>query len=850
MAIVDGNSSSQDLFGSTGDDVITGFGGDDALTGDTGNDVFAYTARLFGDDLINDFVQGEDRINLSALGIADFALLQPFIAGSGADSVISFFFNGQFESITIVGVAPNQLAPGDFIFNTDPAALTPTSSLSDDLLFGGNGNDTLGGGQGDDTLIGGAGTDTFVGGAGFDTLTGGVGGDIFSFTARRFDANVITDFDQGEDRINLAALGIADLATLAPFITQNLGNTLISFFYGSEAENIEIKGVLPNQLTANDFIFNVATTALTPASTGLDDILFGGSGGDQLNGGQGDDTLVGGAGGDTLIGGFGYDTLTGGSGSDIFNFNARQFDDDVITDFVPGVDRINLSAFGVADFASLAPFIYQVGANSLIEFFFAGVPEAITITGVLPNQLSAGDFVFRTSSTPVAPASTAAADVLFGGAGADTLSGGGGDDSLTGGGGSDTILGGTGRDFLTGGAGADVFRGTAAELNSDTITDFAVGDRITFSGVSAPGSAPFTFSLNGAFLTYTGGTLGFDSMPAGYRFVATPNAAETGVDLTLQRAIVRNDFNGDGRSDLLWRNSNGQLSSWLGSSNGALNDNGAVVNQFVPTSWRIQGTADFNGDGRSDVLWRNVNGQLSNWLGTANGGLADNGNVVNQFVSLDWKIAGTGDFNGDGRADIVWRNDNGRLSQWLGTANGGLSDNFANVNAFVPTAWKIAGTGDFNGDSFSDVLWRNDNGQLSQWLGSASGALIDNGVNVNQFVPNAWKIAGTGDFNGDGFSDVLWRNDNGQLSEWLGSTGGRLIDNGAVVNQFVPTAWRIQGTGDFNGDGRADIAWRNVSGQLSEWLGTAHGGFVDNGAVVNQVVPNAWTIYIQDYQLI
>ncbi len=333
-------------------------------------------------------------------------------------------------------------------------------------------------------------------------------------------------------------------------------------------------------------------------------------------------------------------------------------------------------------------------------------------------------------------------------------------------------------------------------------------------------------------------------------FTDTQAIAVTVTDVAEIIRGVRNDFNGDGRSDVLWRNANGQLSSWLGTANGGLQDNGAVVNQFVPTSWRIQGTADFNGDGRSDVLWRNVNGQLSSWLGTANGGLQDNGNVVNQFVPLDWKIAGTGDFNGDGRSDILWRNDNGRLSQWLGTANGGLSDNFANVNAFVPVSWNVAEVADFNGDGRADVLWRNNSGQLSQWLGTASGALTDNGALVNQFVPNAWKIQDAADFNGDGFADVLWRNDNGQLSQWLGSASGRLIDNGAVVNQFVPNAWKIAGTGDFNGDGRADILWRNDNGQLSEWLGNANGGFADNGGVVNQFVPNAWTIHIEDYQAI
>ncbi len=960
MAIIDGNSSSQALPGTTGDDVITGFGGDDELTGDTGNDVFAYPARGFGDDLITDFVLGEDRINLSALGIADFETLRPFISESGGGSVIGFFYNGVFESITIAGVLPNQLTARDFIFNTSTTAFSPTSTNSDDLLFGGNGDDPLNGGLGDDTLLGGAGADTLLGGVGFDTLTGGVGADIFSYAARQFDQDVISDFVQGVDRINLSALGVADFATLSPFIVQNLGNSVISLFFNGEPETITVSGILPSQLTANDFIFNDATTPLSPSFTVLEDLLFGGNGADSISGGQGDDTLVGGAGIDTLNGGFGYDTLIGGIGNDIFAYTARRFDEDVITDFVRGVDRINLAAFGIADLATLSPFMYDIGGSTLIELGFDGLAETITINGVLPDQLTAGDFIFRAGTGAFTSASTVSADVMFGGLGADTLDGGLGSDTLSGGSGGDTLIGGTGVDYLIGGAGADAFKGTAAELNGDTIADIAIGDRITFVGVSAAGSAPFSFALNGNTLTYTGGSLLFEELPTSFRLVATANTVDNGVDLTLQasnppvinsngggatasrsvaenstavttvqatdpdagttltyaiaggadaarfqinaatgalafiaapnfevradvgannvydvivsasdgtlsdtQAIavtvtdlpegvrsVRNDFNGDGRSDLLWRNSNGQLSSWLGSANGALIDNGGIVNQFVPAAWRIQGTADFNGDGRSDVLWRNTNGQLSSWLGSSNGALIDNGAIVNQFVPLAWKIAGTGDFNGDGRDDIVWRNDNGQLSQWLGTANGGLVDNGAVVNQFVPTAWKIMGTGDFNNDGFADVLWRNDNVQLSQWLGSANGRLIDNGVNVNQFVPNAWKIAGTGDFNGDGFSDVLWRNDNGQLSEWLGSANGRLVDNGAVVNQFVPNAWKIQGTGDFNGDGRADIMWRNVSGQLSEWLGTANGGFIDNGAVVNQIVPNAWAIHIQDYQLI
>ena len=407
MAIISGNSGGQALDGGPENDVITGFGGDDQLTGGGGNDIFAYPERLFGDDLITDFTPGQDRIDLSALGIADFATLRPFMIETGGNCTIEFFYNGAFESITIEGVARSQLSASDFIFNASTTAFSPAPTLSDDLLFGGNGDDALSGDAGDDTLVSGAGSDTLNGGAGFDTLTSGSGSDVFAYTARQFDGDVITDFVQGSDRINLSAFGVADLATLAPFIVQNGADSVISLFFNGEIETITIKGILPNQLTASDFIFNAATTAVMPTSSALDDVLFGGNGADTLNGGPGDDTLVGGnevdrldggqgddkliggAGADTLVGGIGLDTLTGGSESDVFHFNARRFDDDVITDFALGVDRINLSLLGIADLATLLPFMRESAGNTLIEFGFGGVSESITINGVLPAALAA-----------------------------------------------------------------------------------------------------------------------------------------------------------------------------------------------------------------------------------------------------------------------------------------------------------------------------------------------------------------------------------------------------------------------------------------------------------------------------
>jgi hypothetical protein len=71
---------------------------------------------------------------------------------------------------------------------------------------------------------------------------------------------------------------------------------------------------------------------------------------------------------------------------------------------------------------------------------------------------------------------------------------------------------------------------------------------------------------------------------------------------------------------------------------------------------------DFNGDGKADILWRSTAGDVVIWLinGTA---IANAGNVAN--VSSDWTVAGVGDFNGDGIADILWNDSAGDEVIWF-----------------------------------------------------------------------------------------------------------------------------------------------------------------------------------------
>ena len=262
------------------------------------------------------------------------------------------------------------------------------------------------------------------------------------------------------------------------------------------------------------------------------------------------------------------------------------------------------------------------------------------------------------------------------------------------------------------------------------------------------------------------------------------------------------DFNGDGKADILWRNADGEV--WLSSSNGS----GGLNNQdlgLVDGAWTIAAVGDFNGDGKSDIFWRNASGDVQVWNALPGGGFAgqDLGTI-----GTDWVIDGVADFNGDGKADIVWRNAGGDVQIWNSLASGGYAGQDLGV---VAPSWRLVGAGDFNGDGKADLLWRNDNGDVQVWNALSAGGFAGHDLGV---IGNDWRVAGIGDFNGDGKADILWRNAGGDTQIWNSLPSGGFAGQDLGV---IGPDWHVAAVGDFNGDGFADILWRNDSGDAQVW---------------------------------
>ncbi|HEY4302665.1 MAG TPA: immunoglobulin domain-containing protein [Candidatus Didemnitutus sp.] len=259
----------------------------------------------------------------------------------------------------------------------------------------------------------------------------------------------------------------------------------------------------------------------------------------------------------------------------------------------------------------------------------------------------------------------------------------------------------------------------------------------------------------------------------------TGSAAVLTVHTTTPPAVYRVDFNGDGKSDILWQDSlTGACRVWLMSGTKL----SSSVTLGSRPGWTLVGAGDFNGDGKSDVLWQNlVTGEVSVWLMA---GTKISSTVSLGTVALGWEACGTGDFNGDGKSDILWQNNlTGDRSIWLMS---GTTVSSAVDLGDVSLDWQIAGAGDFNADGRSDIVWQDSvTGQCTVWL--MAGTVPQSVVSLGT-VALGWEISGGGDFNANGKSDLLLQNSlTGACQVWLmsGTTVSSTVSLGSVTLDWV-----------------------------------------------------------------
>ncbi|RAI54071.1 FG-GAP-like repeat-containing protein [Roseicella frigidaeris] len=862
-----GSSKGETFDASLGNDSYAGGGGTDTLSysGLSGRSV-AITMTAGG---VGTAVKSNDggTDSFSGIGVLQGTSGNDRIIGSAAATSLTLLRG--LGGIDTIDGAGNALNVADYSQSDGGAAVNLANGIAAD---GAGAFDRLlnvaavQGSRYNDTIIGGTGATLFYGTTGSDRYTGASAADTLSY-ARTDGLKIVTSFDAAGTGTAVKGSGgaagtdsftgidiliggrVADdlgghVATLGStlFIDGGSGNDTIRGF-GLD-ENVADYSARTAALTATLGAGGTASLAGGEVDRLVGVVAIRGTAqGDRITGSAADERFVGSGGNDTIIGGGGHDTLdygqaglasgivlgwTGADAGTVAKLGTGKIDafsgiDHVIgtafADSVTGHAAITRATyvFGgagsdsidgggssllVADYKGGAAIHADLGAGTVLEAY--GTPSTDRLTGIV--QLRGSDHADMITGT-------GAAETLWGGAGADTIAGGGGADSLDGGAGNDRILVGAGNATIEGGAGHDT-----------VVLDALAAD------ASISRNADGSWTVVGSH---------------GTELLRNVEAVQF-TDGLVQLRGVAYDFNGDGKSEILFEaedlpDAPGYRAMAQWQVNGASYESGGTFT-YVDQSWAVAHTGDFNGDGKADLLWHQANGTASIWMmdGT---GYVGGATIYAPGAGTAYDIAGVDDFNGDGRSDILfskqvsWQgHDYVTLSLW---EMDGLAGIGGGVVGTVDASWAVVGMGDFDGDGRADILWQNADSAVSIWRMDGTqylggGTIATPGV--------GWSVVGTGDFDHDGRSDILLQDATGKVEAWR-MDGTTILSTATLDTESA--GWKVAAIGDYDGNGRADVLWRQdpVAGQghteLRLW--TTNGQVVTSDDLISYV-GNEWAV--------
>jgi hypothetical protein len=296
-------------------------------------------------------------------------------------------------------------------------------------------------------------------------------------------------------------------------------------------------------------------------------------------------------------------------------------------------------------------------------------------------------------------------------------------------------------------------------------------------------------------------------------------------------AVTVADFNGDHKLDVVVLNeADSTVSLILGNGNGTFKAAKTYTCASSPANFGGLVVADVNGDGRSDVI--TANGQLADntigvLLNTGKGVLAA---PLLYTADLNPVAVAAGDFNGDGKADLVVANlSSSDLSVLFGRGNGTFVATRSYIVGAGGAVTRVA-AGDFNGDGLSDLAVADELfGKVSIFLNNGDGTFAQ-ATMLNPGLAQIYDVV-AGDFNGDGKLDLAVSSTalgGGKVAVFLGNGNGTfkkaiISDAGAASGGIGITGLAV---GDFNGDGKEDIVGANgTSDAIEVLLGNGNGSF-------------------------
>jgi subtilisin len=355
--------------------------------------------------------------------------------------------------------------------------------------------------------------------------------------------------------------------------------------------------------------------------------------------------------------------------------------------------------------------------------------------------------------------------------------------------------------------------GTAGAA-ADQVSDFSNTNQ--YLSLFAPGQTILSSVPGGGFANFVGTSMAAPHVAGAWAIIKSKNPTATVIQVLdalsatgtpivdAGNGITKPRINVDlalrRHADLIWENlQTGSLATWYLD---AWNVIGTVSigTSVSDTNWRVVGSGDLDGDGRAELVWQHrTQGWLAIWY------IAPPGQVVgtqflsiNRVADLNWQIKGVDDIDGDGKADLIWQHTtDGGLAVWLMDGAQVRDTRLLSIPQIMDGQWQIVGAGDTNGDGYADLVWQHQTeGWLGVWYMRGEQVIGTQFLSVNRITDLNWHIRAVGDVDADNHADIIWQNDaTGQLGVWLLNGSSVVNQRSLSIDRLSDLNWRIVGPG-------------------------------------------------------